>query len=187
MTLQEASNTITDTSSSGAGADSGPQHKEDLQYYCMNWIWRAVECLVQTPEFNPSPKWISQRLGITVEKAVDAMEGLERLGLIVRVGNSFKTSTPQYDIGTKDLTKDKLLEIHSRIAPQIISKLDANCKFSSGFLVADEHLVMEYVPKIQKILVEMQEEGLRRGLREVYATEYSFTGLTRSNSSGGKS
>lgn len=66
--------------------------KADLKQYCGNWIWRALECLVDSKDFNPSPKWISQRLNISIENAVDAIEGLERMGLIVRTGNSFKSS-----------------------------------------------------------------------------------------------
>ncbi len=50
----------------------------DLQNWAGNWIWRAVQTLVRAPDFNASPKWIAARLNISIEKAVDALEGVER-------------------------------------------------------------------------------------------------------------
>lgn len=148
--------------------------KADLYQYSGNWIWRAIECLVESPDFNPSPKWAAQRLNITVEKAVDAFEGLERLGYIKRDGATYKPLSSEYHIGVAEFTREELLSIQSKLAPQIISKLKASSKFTTYFMLGNDELIAKYTPQIMKIYAQMHKEGLEKGLTEVVASEISF-------------
>lgn len=160
------------------------QNKADLLQYSGSWIWRAVECLVESPEFNPSPKWVAQRLNISVEKAVDAFEGLERLGYIKREGSSYKPQVEEYHIGTNEFSREDLLGIQSKLAPQIISKLKSSSKFTTYFMLGDEELIAKYTPQIMKIYNQMHKEGLEKGLTEVVASEVSFAVLSEKTSQG---
>ena len=175
--------------------NQNPSHQEvfenkssnDLIQYCGNWIWRAVECLVESPEFEYSPKWSAKRLNVTVDKIVDAFEGLERLGYIKRDQLSFKKVIPEYHINQKTFSRDELLATHSRLAPQIISQLQASSKFTTYFMLGNDELVSKYTPEIMKIYRQMHKEGLEKGLTQVIASEISFAKLSDNNveSSGG--
>jgi len=154
------------------------QKQDDLNHYCMSWIWRAVECLVGTPEFHSSPKWISQRLGITVEQAVDAIEGLERLGFIQPDGRSFKRAQEVQFVRPNDISRSEILRNHSMIAPQILSKLSQNDKYMTWFFAADEQLLSEFAPKFSALYTEMINEGTKRGCKGVIASDISFANLT---------
>ncbi len=154
------------------------QNNADLLQYSGNWTWRAVECLINAPDFNPSPKWVSQRLNISVEKAVDAFEGLERLGYICRNGSSYKQQAKEFHLGINEISKEDLLGIQSKLAPQIISKLKPSSKFTTYFMLGDEELIAKYAPQIMKIYIQMHSEGLEKGLTEVVASEISFALLS---------
>lgn len=161
------------------------QQKVDLHQYCTNWIWRATECLIEAPDFEASPKWAAKRLNVSVEKIVDAFEGLERLGYIVRNGVTYIKPANYVAVDTSHLTREDLLGYHSKLAPQITSKLTTNDKFTTWFFVADKNLVAEYAPKFMKLYKELNDEGNRRKCKEIYASEISFAQLTDGQKNGG--
>lgn len=154
------------------------QQKTDLQFYAQSWIWRATECLVDSPDFEASPKWAAKRLNVTVEKIVDAFEGLERLGYIARSGSSFIKPKEYLAVNTNHLTREDLLDFHSKLAPQITSKLTTSDKFTTWFFNADSNLIAEFTPKFMKLYQDLIDEGTRRKCKEVYASEVSFTQIT---------
>ena len=86
-------------------AKSNPEKAQLLDNYSGNWIWRAVECLVKSKDFNPSPKWIADRLSISIENAVDAIEGLEKLRLITRTSTGFAATGNITLLGVEQTTK----------------------------------------------------------------------------------
>lgn len=154
------------------------QQKVDFHQYCANWIWRAAECLVESPDFESSPKWTARRLNVSVEKVVDAFEGLERLGYIVRRENTFIKPKDYVSVDTSHLNSEDLLEYHSKLSPQITNKLTAKDKFSTWFFNADSNLIAEFTPKFMNLYKEMVEVGSLRKCKEIYASEISFAQLT---------
>lgn len=159
------------------GLENSPG-QADWEQWLGNWIWRAVQCLTECPSFNPSPKWIAKRLNITVENAVDAMEGLERLGCIVRDGHSFKVKSDWFQLSPKTLDNENLLAAQSRIAPQLISKLTPHDAFTSQFFVGNKDLISKYSPKFMALFRQMNDEGLRQGQNDVIAAQISFVQVT---------
>ncbi len=162
------------------------QFTSDLAQYSGNWIWRALECLIESPDFEYSPKWAAKRLNVTVEKIVDAYEGLDRLGYIKREGVSYKKNIQEYHIGQTEFTREDLLAIHSRLAPQVISKLKPTSKFTTWFFLGNDELVTKYAPQFMKIYAQMHKEGLEKGLKEVVASEISFAILSDDSETGGQ-
>lgn len=158
--------------------------QEDLALWAGNWIWRAVQTLVEAPDFNPSPKWISQRLNITVEKAVDAIEGLERLGIITRADNTFNVQAGWFQVGTDELSSRQLLGAHANLAPQVLSKLKPNDKYTAQFFRGDAELLTKYAPKFIELYKQMDQEGKAKGSKEVIASQISFAVLTEEKSGG---
>ena len=154
------------------------QIQSDYRQFCQNWIWRAVNCLIMAPDFEPSPKWAAKRLNVSVDKIVEAFEGLERLGYIQRSGNSYSYSNDLIDATEHTLTAEEMISIHSRLAPQIISKLTKSSRFTTQIFIGDKALVDEYAPKIGKLLNEMREKGLAQKSKEVIAIELGIATLT---------
>ena len=62
-----------------------PLKGDEYRYYTQ-WYWVPVRELVGLPDFDESPEWVAKTLlpAITVEQAKEALEGLEKLGLISR-------------------------------------------------------------------------------------------------------
>jgi hypothetical protein len=151
----------------------------DLKFYGSSWIWRAVECLVQSKDFNPSPRWISERLNISVDKAVDAIEGLQRLDLIRRTESGYIPTNLLTTFGSPDLSRKELLQIQSRIAPQILTKVEPQDAFTTQIFLGNRALVRRFVPKLLAVFDEMNAAGIEEGLTEVMALEISFANLTK--------
>lgn len=163
---------------------STQQNEQDLTIYCSSWIWRAVECLVKAPDFNASPKWIAERLNVTLEKAVDALDGLERLKLISRTPGGFEANTTLNIVDEMQLGRAEQLQIQSKLAPQIISKLTDKDKFAIQFFLGNAELIGKFTPRIVEILNEMSEAGLQTGAKDVMAVEISFSQLSAHTSEG---
>lgn len=152
-----------------------------LTEFTDNWIWRTVLCLVEHPNFDPSPKWIAARIGTSVEKVVDAIEGLQRLNLIVKSDNTYKVTTEWLQILPKDLPRADLLRTHIRIAPQILSRLDENDGFTVQFFTGNKELLKKYAPKFIALYKEMEDEAKQKNITEVMASELSFVQVTNNS------
>ena len=157
----------------------------DWEQWLGNWIWRATQCLTEAPDFNPSPKWIAKRLNISIENAVEAIEGLERLGCIVRHGISYKVVENWMQLTPNKLDRTKLLSAQSRIAPQLISKLTPQDAFTSQFFIGNKELVGKFAPKFMDLFKQMNDEGTRLGHKEVVAAQISFVQVTSEQEAGG--
>ena len=160
------------------------QVEVDLAQWAGNWIWRTIQCLIESPDFNPSPKWSANRLGISIEKAVEAFDGLERLGIIKRENNTFKVNSSWFQLTPNGATKESLLAAHTKVAPQILSKLTTNDKFTVQFLRGNRELLNKYAPKFIQLYKEMNDEAEAKGLKEVIASEISFAILTQEENGG---
>lgn len=165
-------------------------HKKSLPtlaQFSENWIWRALYCLIESPSFDPSPRWIASKLDITVEKALDALEGLQDLGLIKREGNSYQliaNENAYHHVNSEDLTLEHLLINHIKIAPQVLSKLEAQDAFTTQFFLGNRELIKKYSPKFIALYKEIEREARALKINEVIASEISFVQVTKNE--GGK-
>lgn len=152
-----------------------------LAQFSENWIWRALYCLVESPSFDPSPRWIAAKLDITIEKAVDALEGLQGLGLIERSGNTYKviSSRTYHQINTSHMPARELLLDHIKVAPQILSKIDIEDGFTTQFFLGNRDLIHKYGPKFIALYEEMEREARSLNITEVVASELSFVQVTK--------
>ena len=150
----------------------------DWSQWFVTWIWHAVLTLVELKNFNPSPKWIAKRLNISVEQAVEAIEGLERLNLIRRDGESFKAVSDYVSITTEQLSRDELLSGHCRIVSQLLAKLGPHDLYTVDFVVADKEAMEKYGAQIYRLVKEMEKDAKNRGCTEVVGVQMSFMQLT---------
>ncbi len=160
--------------------------QDDWMHWLGNWTWRAVQCLVESSDFNPSPNWIARRLNISVENAVNAIEGLERLGCISRVGFTYKVNSDWHQLKASDIGPERLLRAQSNIAPQLMSKLQASDAFTSQFFLGSEKTVKLFAPKFMALFKEMNDIGVKENCTDVIASEMSFVQLTNARSGATK-
>lgn len=66
---------------------------EDVFQTIADWQHFAIMSLLRTDNFDPAPKAIAARLGISIVEARSALTRLERLGLIVRDGETLTRTT----------------------------------------------------------------------------------------------
>lgn len=126
----------TPASTAATGSYESKEKAELWERFSGDWIWRAVECLVRLKEFNPSPRWISNRLGISVEQAVDAIDGLLALSLIKRDQEGGYVVSDQIDERFKNLEKEKfkdLIESHFIMSNQINSRIKVS-KYNDTYM-----------------------------------------------------
>lgn len=156
----------------------------DLIHFYGNWVWRAVEALVQARDFNPSPSWIADRLNISAEAATDALEGLLRIGVIKKTGEIYRTSTQFQYIGDTALDRSDLFQIHSKVKDQISSKLKSRDCFSNAILLSSRANVAEFYKKFCVLVEELnsnaniEDDATDVG---VYGLELSLSHLSREN------
>lgn len=158
----------------------------DRAMYLQNVTWRGLEALIESPDFDPSPKWIAKKLNTTVEKAVDAIEGLTRLGVIQKSESTYVKATKEksYYFGPDKMDRAELLMVHKRLTHQTLTKLGTQSMFSNWFFLADDELLAKYSPKFVQLYKDMLAEGLEKGCTQVVASEISFASLTDSKNGG---
>lgn len=129
------------------------QIEMDQYHMISDWFYFATLSLAETEEFQDSPEWIAQRLNIKVFEAKQALNRLERLGLLQRndhdqleaTGASFTTST---DISSATLRKSHSDNLD--LAKNSLEKDDVNIKdFSSMTMAIDPELLPEAKKLIQ--------------------------------------
>jgi len=157
---------------------------QDFEVYCSSWIWRAVECLVKAKDFKPSPKWIAERLNISVEAAVEALDGVERLNLIVRTSSGYAAKIDFNRIDDRQHTKSKLLANHSKLAPQIISKLTEDDAFTTHIVLASEATMQKFTVRLSELLRDLSNSAAANNLSDVVAIEVSIASLTKNSKRG---
>jgi len=57
---------------------------EDLKDLINEWYYSGIVCLAEMKDFNEDPRWIAERLNISVVQAELALAGLQRIGFLKR-------------------------------------------------------------------------------------------------------
>ncbi len=157
----------------------GPANRRTLQLqYIGNWVWRAVASLVDTRDFDPSPKWIAKKINVNLEEVVDALEGLEKLGIIGRTPQGYKKLLKYVYFSDRDLNPKAVLADHVLISTQIMGRLNpANpnlgCFYRTGFVATNQELAKKYFSKMESVMKEFLMESANCAADSVYAFTFS--------------
>lgn len=162
----------------------GPEIENLWVHYYENWIWRAVESLATAKDFDPSIRSIATRLNISTEKAVDAVEGLLKIGLLVRQKNTYAKPQRVTSINREILSAQSLLAGHAKMANQIITKLDVQSIFSTRFCLGSDELIRKHAIKIQDFFNSLDLDGEKLENPDVISIEISIANLTRKTTGG---
>lgn len=160
------------------------QKQEDLYFYTQSWVWRAIEALVLAKDFDPSPRAIATRLNVSVEAAVDALDGLVRLGCIERTGGTF-TRNPQLNAVTPQTTsKEHTLNAHTNLANQMIAKLNSDSFYKNQICLGSVKLIKENLPKIAEFFKTMDQEGRNEVSPGIVSIEFSVSCVENQSQNG---
>lgn len=87
-----------DADDSEHGAAPNPLQLEADQFRLISdWYYYGILSLIKTRGFKSDPAWISRRLGISLKETADALERLERLGILVQgKGGKLTRKVPRY-------------------------------------------------------------------------------------------
>ncbi len=173
-------------STTAIGSYESKEKAELLERFFGDWIWRAVECLVELEDFNPSPRWISNRLGISVEQAVDAIDGLLVLGLIRRDQDGGYVKDADTKIPKKDYTKEefnKLISDYFIMSNQINSRMKVskyNDTFMRHLILAGSRLeVDKCIRKIRQAIEELKDaNSVSAPDIDIFGATIGFVSLT---------
>ena len=160
------------------------QRKEDLYFYTQSWVWRAIEALVLAKDFDPSPRSIANRLNISIEAAVDALDGLERLGSIYRDGRNYARNLNLNLITPENTSKNQILHAHTNITNQMITKLTPDSFYTNQICLGSIKLVKENLYKISDFLNTLDQEGRNEDSPGLISVEFSVSCIENTNNIG---
>jgi DNA-binding Lrp family transcriptional regulator len=152
----------------------------DLIHFCGNWVWRAVEALVQAKDFQSNPAWIADRLNISVEAAKDALEGLERIGMITRTETGYVNNSEYIFANCEKLDRSDMFSIHNKIKDQIDAKITSRDSYANTILLSNKEHVSRFFKKFEAIVEELNKSSSEdANCNEVFSFELSLARITR--------
>lgn len=153
--------------------------KRQLQKkYTGSWVWRTIASLIEISDFTPSSKWIAQRLNITVDEVVSALEGLEGLGIIRRTPSGYEKVLKFVYYSDRDLEPKSILMDHVMISTQILGRLDPiqtdiPSFYRTGFIATNKELTKDFFNKVEQLFKEYMEASSESASDMVFAISLS--------------
>lgn len=118
-----------------------------------NTKWWSVFAAFNLNDFKPSPIWIAQKVGISIEEVVEALDGLSALGYLTKDNGAF------YPVKGKDFinfnwgnkTKTEIIDEHAIVSQQILNDLNTKTLFAYDhrFLAGNEEILTELYADIK--------------------------------------
>lgn len=160
-------------------------YSEALNSFCADLDWRTIHALFDHQDFNPSYKWISEKVGCSLEKVANCIEGLITLGVIKRTNEGF-------DVLKKDVLFNELgeistqsrIEMHALLTQQIAQKREDGIFGLDrvSLLSSNRELVREFNDKVVEAFAELRKKSLVNKKDGVYGITMMGTDLIK----GGK-
>jgi uncharacterized protein (TIGR02147 family) len=166
--------------------------KDDEFQTISNWYYYAIlECL-ELKDFEAKPEWISKRLGISLNETKIALERLQRLGLLEKVGNTWqdqtggKTTTLSQQLTSSARQEhqrqilQKAIESLETVGPDQRDQTSMTCAVSLDDLPKAKDLIKEFRRKLSKFVNEAEKKD------EVYHLSISFYPVTKDSKNKGE-
>lgn len=146
---------------------------EDRFNLITEWYHFGILSLMKTDDFKSDSKWIGRRLNISAIEAQDALVRLERLGLIHKVGRSFRRSanmiTTTHDISSADLKRSHIESLKRSI--DAIVEVPVNHRDISSITIAcdpqDLPEVKNRIKEFRRKLHQFMERGAKKEVYEL--------------------
>lgn len=130
----------------------------DQFHVISNWFAFAIRSLSETAGFSDDPTWIARRMGISVRDAEQALERMERLGLMERRNGTLVTTdaplTTSVDVHNASL--QRCHAEHLDLAKDALDHVGVEARDISGISMAiDPAKIPEAKKRIQKFRREL--------------------------------
>lgn len=138
------------------------QLADDSFQLIADWYHYAILELISVKNFSPTPKWIAQSLGIKVIEATDALERLQRLGMVSFDKTGKLTTTPKNHTTVGAVYKaEALKKLQKQILTMAIEALDntpvEERDQSAMTMAIDSRLLPEAKERLKKFRRELNE------------------------------
>lgn len=159
-----------------------------VENFLGNYIWRSVHALMDHPQFEASPIWISKKLAITVEEAAESLDGLVLLGLAQRTDKGFVPKQIQFIIPEQEMDMETRMLRHSDFSQQIMNRLSPEKKafFKQAVAASNKKVFSEFYEKLCTLIKEFRETSEREHKDGLYC--FTTTGvdiMEQENGAGG--
>ena len=178
----------TEISLNTSTSNKSPNFDKAVENFLGNYVWRAVHALMDHPQFEASPFWISKNLAITVEEAAESLEGLVILGLAQRTDKGFVPKQIQFIIPEQEMDMETRMLRHSDFSQQIMNRLSPEKKafFKQAVSASNKKVFDEFYEKLCVLIKDFRETSEREHKDGLYC--FTATGvdiMEKDNSAGG--
>jgi uncharacterized protein (TIGR02147 family) len=148
-----------------------------------DWYYFAILNSFKMRDFRADPEWFSRRLGIDPAKVIQALESLEKVGLVQKSGNSLRR-TPKKILFKDGLDSEVLRDWHERILKKAIEVVreggsQSRQDFSHTTIAVDPSRIAEAKEMIMAFRRKMSRHFDSGSKSEVYSLNIQFLPLTK--------
>jgi DNA-binding Lrp family transcriptional regulator len=169
---------------------SKPSYDQALEAFYGDWVWRATYALIDHQDFQWSPAWIAEKLGVSKTEAMDAIIGLTDLGLIRKTESGFEQGQLQVIIPEGTINKNKQINQHQLLSEEIINQLkpEKTGFYYNYFSFADKELVDELYLELKSVIENFFQKNDVKKSKKGGVVAFSFTAVdVTSGNEGGQS
>jgi len=153
-------------------------HQELQRKYTSSWLWRTLAAMVSNENFDPSLSRLATRLRVPIGEIVEALEGLEKLGIIRRSADGYERILKYVYFSDRDLDPSQVLADHVLISTQILGRLDPRNPelksfYRTGFVASNEKSVRKFCKQLEEIMKTFLMESAAESSDGVYALSFS--------------
>ena len=161
-------------------------YDDALDNFQGNVVWRAAHALLDHQDFDSSPLWISKSLGITVEEAVEALEGLRVLGLVAKTENGYEKRKIQFLVPEERTKLDSQIKSHVNLSQQLLNRLNKETKsrYQEGFVASNKDIVLEFDRKIREAFYDMLDKSTEKSKDGIYGFSMTIVDLLNQDVQG---
>ena len=154
-----------------------------------NTDWWIVYCTFDLPNSVGTSLWIANKLGISVESATEALEGLVILGHLKRSDKGYEKLKFDLDIPHANQTKAKRVEDHALVSQQILNHLNESSRGALRFatFAANLEIIVEMYEKINQAINEADEKSKmldKSKMDNIYSITFTATNTVNMNTKG---
>lgn len=153
------------------------------------WYHFAILSLSETKDFQDDPKWIAERLNVRLPDIQQAIERLERLGMIKRDKRGRLEPTGQQFVTTDEIASTALRGAHAEILDLARNSLEQDEVQARDFTTMTMAVDPQRLVKAKKMIREFRAtlcDFLEQGERtEVYQLSVNLFPLSRQNDPNG--
>lgn len=138
-----------------------------------NTTWWAIAAAFDLTDFNPSPIWFANRLNLTLEEVISALEGLVALGFVERKdGGYFAVPGKDYlEFAQENKTKREIIDDHRIVSMQILNNMNENAyaMIDERFFATDEETMEEFYRELKNLMLRTFDKSKKLQKRNFVA------------------